>query len=130
MESTLNPRDLLIDSGASNHMIESRDFFSSIDTNKRIPIHMGDDSTIISKGQGIVYLEHGSFFNVLYVPSLTSNLLSVYQTTHTRVPKRVTFNPNDVEIVDVFVTLECIHLYILYIVFLCTPMFLSGESLM
>ena len=26
--------------------------------------------------------------------------------------------------VDVFVTLECIHLYILY----CTPMFLSGES--
>ena len=31
---------------------------------------------------------------------------------------------------DVFVTSECIHLYILYIVFLFTPMFLSGESLM
>ena len=25
------------------------------------------------------------------------------------------------KIVDVFVTSECIHLYILYIVFLCTP---------
>ena len=33
-------------------------------------------------------------------------------------------------VVDAFVTSECIHLYILYIVFLCTPMFLSGESLM
>ena len=26
--------------------------------------------------------------------------------------------------VDVFIALECIHLYILYLVFLCTPMFL------
>ena len=116
MASTSKPKALLLDSGASNHMMESKYSVSSLDTGKRIPIHMGDDSTIISKGQGIVYLEHGSFFNVLYVPSLTSNLLSVYQTTHTRVPKRVTFNPNDVEIVDVFVTLECIHLYILCIV--------------
>ena len=42
-------------------------------------------------------------------------------------------------IVDVFLTSECIHLYILYcipmflsresFVFHCTPMFLSGESL-
>ena len=42
-------------------------------------------------------------------------------------------------IIDVFVTSECIHLYILYctpmllfgesLIFHCTPMFLSGESL-
>ena len=96
MESTSKPKDMLIDYGASNHMMESRDSFSSLDTDKRIPIHMGDDSTIILKGQGTINLEHGSFFNVLYVPSLSSNLLSIYQMTHTRVPKRVTFSPNDV----------------------------------
>ena len=55
---------------------------------------MGDDSTIISKGQGTIKLENDSFFNVLYVPSLASNLLTVYQMTHTKVPKRVTFIPN------------------------------------
>ena len=62
---------------------------------------MGDDSHIISKGKGTVKLEHGSFFDVLYVPSLASNLLSVYQMTHTRVPKRVTFSPNCVDILDI-----------------------------
>ena len=34
----------------------------------------------------------------LYVSSLAENLLSVYQMTHTRVPKRVSFSPNDFEI--------------------------------
>ena len=35
---------------------------------------------------------------LLYVPSLASKLLSVYQMTHTGVPKRVFFSPDDVEI--------------------------------
>ena len=96
MESTSNPRTLLIDSGSSNHMMVSKESFSSLDTKKIIPIHMGDDSQIISKGKGTVKLEHDNFFDVLYVPSLDSNLLSVYQMTHTGVPKRVTFIPNDV----------------------------------
>ena len=59
------------------------------------------DSTIILKGQGTVDLEHGTFFNVLYVPSLASNLLSVYQMNNTRIPKRLTFIPNDVEINEI-----------------------------
>ena len=96
MESTSKSNALIIEFGASNHMMERRDSFSSPETDKIIPIHMGDDSTIILKGRGTVNLEHGTFFDVLYVPSLASNLLSVYQMTHTRVPKRVTFSPNDV----------------------------------
>ena len=96
MESTSKSKALIIDSGASNHMMESKYSFSSMDIEENIPIYMGDDSTIISKGQGTVNLEHCSFFNVLYVPSLASNLLRIYQMTHTRVPKRVTFSPNDV----------------------------------
>ena len=70
MASTLNSKALLIDSRASNHMMAERDSFSSLETKKSIPIHMGDDSTIISEGQGTVNLEHGYFSNVLCVPSL------------------------------------------------------------
>ena len=78
MESTSKSKALLIYSGALNHMMDERDSFSSLETSKSIPIHMGDDSTIISKGQATVELENGYFSNVLYVPSLASNLLSVY----------------------------------------------------
>ena len=98
METVSKPKALLIDSGASNHMVASKESFSSLDSNNSIHIHMGDDSQIISKRKGIVKLEHGSFKNVLHVPSLDSNLLSVYQMTHKGFPKRVTFSPNDVEI--------------------------------
>ena len=100
MESTSKYKALLIDSGASNNMIAKRDAFSSLETRKSIPIHMGDDSTIIYEGQGTVDIEHGYFYNVLYVPYLASNLLSVYKMTHTRVPKRVSFSPDDVEITE------------------------------
>ena len=83
MASTSKSKALLIDSRASQHMMDERDSFSSLETEKSIPIHMGDDSTIISEGQGTVDLENGYFSNFLYVPSLASNLLSVYQITHT-----------------------------------------------
>ena len=70
MASTSKSKALLIDYRDLNHMMAERDSFSSLDTRKSIPIHMGYDSTIISKGQGTVDLEHGYFSNVLYVPSL------------------------------------------------------------
>ena len=98
MESTSKSKALLIDSRASNHLMDERDSFPSLETGKSIPIHMGDDFTVISEGQGTIDLENGFFSNVLYVPSLASNLLSVYQMTHIGVPKRVSFSPNDVEI--------------------------------
>ena len=93
MASTSKSEALLVYSRALKHMMVERDSFSSLETGKSIPIHMGDDSTIISEGQGTVDLENGYFSNVLYVPSLASNLLSVYQMTHTGVPKRVSFSP-------------------------------------
>ena len=96
MASTSKSKALLIDSGASNHMMDKKDSFSSLETSKSIPIHMVDDSTIISEGQGTIDLENGFFSNVLYVPSLAANILSVYQMTHIVMPKRVSFNPNDV----------------------------------
>ena len=78
MESTSKSKALLIDSGASNHMMDERDSFSSLETKKSIPIHMGDDSTIIFEGRGTVDIENGFFSNVLYVSSLAANILNVY----------------------------------------------------
>ena len=54
MERTLKPKDLLIDSRALNHMMGRKASFSCLYINKTIPIHMGDDSQIISKVNGIV----------------------------------------------------------------------------
>ena len=51
MASTSKSKELLIDSGSWNHMMAEKDSFSSLETGKSIPIHMGDDSTIISERQ-------------------------------------------------------------------------------
>ena len=52
-------------------------------------------------GKGRIDLDHGQFNNVLYVPGLASNLLSVYQMTHTGSPKKVIFSPDEVEITEI-----------------------------
>ena len=43
---------------------------------------MGDDTKMEVEGKGHVEMENGKFRDVLYVPNLSSNLLSVYQITH------------------------------------------------
>ena len=101
MASTSKSKELLIEFGALNHMSAEKYSFPSLETSKSIPIHMGDDSTIISEGQGTVDLENGFFSNVLYVLSLAANLLSVYQMTHIVMPKSFSFSPNDVEIIEI-----------------------------
>ena len=59
---------------------------------------MGDGSQIPFVGRGSIKIHHGEFKNVLYVPSLATNLLSVYQMTHISSPKQVVFGPDSVEI--------------------------------
>ena len=63
----------IIDSGASNHMVSSKESFSTLTLIKGPNIHMGDDSQIPSEVRGLVSAKHGEFKNVLYVPSLESN---------------------------------------------------------
>ena len=58
---------------------------------------MSDDSEIQAKGIGRIDLDDGYFNNVLFVPYLQENLLSVYQMTH----KRVTFTPDTMEIAEI-----------------------------
>ena len=54
-----------------------------------------------SLGKGRIDLDHGKFNNVLYVLGFASNLLSVYQMTHTGSPKKVMFSPDDIEITNI-----------------------------
>ena len=91
----------LIDFGASNHMVSSKESFSSLDLSVGPSTHMGDDSQIPTARKGSIKLEHGVFKNVLYVPSLETNMLYVYQMTHNGSPKRVTFNHDTLEISEI-----------------------------
>ena len=62
---------------------------------------MGDNLQIPTAGIGSIKIHHGEFKNVLYVPSLATNLLYVYQMTHIGSPKQVVFGLDSVEILDI-----------------------------
>ena len=91
----------IIDSGASRHMVSTKEELSSLDMSKGPPIVLGDYSLTESLGKGRIDIDHGKFNNVLYVPGISSNLLSVYQMTHTGSPKKFILSPDDVEITEI-----------------------------
>ena len=62
---------------------------------------MGDDSPVEIIDKGIIELNHGSFEDVLHVPKLSVNLLSIYHITHYCTKKRVEFTPNAMNIFDI-----------------------------
>ena len=82
-------------------MVMIREAFSSLDIFKRPKIVLGDDSLSDSKGKGRIDLDVGSFKDVLYVPSLSSNLLLVYYMTHTGSPNKFILSPNEVDISEI-----------------------------
>lgn len=61
-------------------------------------ILLGDGTPAEVHGRGSVDVGEGTFQDVLCVPSLSTNLLYVYQITHTGSSKRVEFTPNTVVI--------------------------------
>ncbi len=63
-------------------MGSSKEDFSSLNQSKVPHIFMGDDAKMEVEGKGHVEMENGEFKYVLYIPNLSSNLLSVYQITH------------------------------------------------
>jgi hypothetical protein len=78
MDVTSTPSDWILYFGASNHMSASKDEFSSIEESTKSPIYLGDATPAKVCGEGIVDLEGGCFTNVIYVPSLSANILSIY----------------------------------------------------
>ena len=79
-------------------MVASKESFNSLDLSRGPSIRMGDDSKIPAVERVSIKLDHGQFENVLYLPSLATNLLPVYQMSHTGSPKQVVFGPDSVEI--------------------------------
>jgi hypothetical protein len=88
----------IIDSGASHHMEAKEEVFSSLIPCSRPPILMGDDTPVAVAGEGRVELHNDIFENVLHVPKLSMNLLSVYKITLKG--KKVEFTSDSVSVID------------------------------
>jgi hypothetical protein len=98
--STSSSDEWLIDSGASYHMAKDKDIFSSLNECNTKKIFVGDDRSLSVVGSGTVQVDNGHFNDVLCVPSLSCNLLSVYQITHSGEGKTIEFSPHQVVIKD------------------------------
>ena len=81
-------------------MATSEEVYSSLDAWKGPPIMMGDNSSVEVTKKGRTELTNRSFENVLHVPKLSVNLLSMYQMTNFGIGKKVVFTPNSVDIYD------------------------------
>jgi hypothetical protein len=88
----------IIDSNASQHMEVKEEVFTSLSSCSRPPIIMGDDSLVAVVGEGRVEVPNGSFENVLHVPNIPINILSVYQITQKG--KNVEFTSYSVFVLD------------------------------
>jgi hypothetical protein len=89
-----------IDLGASYHMAKDKAIFSTLNECNTKKIFVGDDRSLSVIGSGKVQVHNGHFNDVLCVPSLSCNLLSVYQITHSSEGKTVKFSPHQVVIKD------------------------------
>ena len=72
--------------------------FSSLSPCSRPPILMGEDTLVAVAGEGRVELHNANFENVLYVPKLSMNLLSIYQIAQKG--KKVEFTSDSVLVID------------------------------
>jgi hypothetical protein len=117
-----SPDACIIDSSASHHMAATKAIYYSLDACKGPTILMGDNSPVEVNDKGRIELTNGSFENVLHVPKLSVNLLSMYQMKNSSTGKKVIFTPNAVDIYDMqtnsrVVTGEVNHQYRSYTFF-------------
>jgi hypothetical protein len=73
-----SPDVWIIDSGESHQMAATKEFYPSLDACKGPPILMGDNSPVEVTDKGRIELTNRSFENVLRVPKISVNLLSLY----------------------------------------------------
>jgi hypothetical protein len=96
--TTSSSVEWLIDSGASYHMVKDKAIFFSLNECNTKKIFVGDDRSLSVVGSGTIQVDNGHFNDVLCVPSLSCNLLSIYQITHSGEGKTVKFSPHQVVI--------------------------------
>jgi hypothetical protein len=68
-------------------------YFSALNECNTKKIFVGDDRSLSVVGSETVQVDNGHFNDILCVPSLSCNLLSVYQITHSSEGKTVEFSP-------------------------------------
>ena len=100
VSSSSPSHEWLIDSGASYHMAKEKSMFSSLNDCNTKHIYVGDDRSLRVVGSGTIHLDNGQFNDVLCVSTLSCNLLSVYQITHSSEGKTIEFSPPDFVIKD------------------------------
>jgi hypothetical protein len=98
--TTSSSDEWLIDSRAYYHMSKDKAIFSALNECNTKKIFFGDDRSLSVVGYGTVQVDNGHFNDVLCVPSLSCNLLSVYQITHSGEGKIVEFSPHQLVIKD------------------------------
>jgi hypothetical protein len=90
----------LIDSREYYHMDKDRDIFSTLNECNTKKLFVGDDRSLSVEGSRTIQVENGHFNDVLCVPSISCNLLSVYQITHLGEGNTIDFSPHQVVIKD------------------------------
>jgi hypothetical protein len=76
------PNVWYMNSGCSNHMTANLEDFTSLDQSVTSKVKMGDGTVVETHGKGNIKLnscEMNNIYNILYVPKLDTNLLSVGQ---------------------------------------------------
>jgi hypothetical protein len=99
--STSSYDEWLIDYGAYYHMAKDKAIFSPLNECNTKKMFVGDDRSLSVEGSIIVQVDNGHFNDVLCVPSLSHNLLSVYQITHLSEGKTLEISPHQVVIKDI-----------------------------
>ena len=84
----------------SHHMASSQQLFSSFEASPTPHILMGNNTAMAICGKGFIKIKYCTFNDVLCVPSLSSNIFSIYQITHSGIGKTMKFTPNSVHIRD------------------------------
>jgi hypothetical protein len=90
----------IVDSGASHHKASTKEVYSSLYACKGFHILMGDNSLVEVIDKGIIELTNESFENVLHIPKILVNLLSVYQMTNFSTRNRFVFTHDVVDTYD------------------------------
>jgi hypothetical protein len=98
--STSSSNKWLIDSRACYHMTNNKDIFSSLNECNTKKIFVDDDKSLSVVVYGTFQVENGHFNDALCVPSISCNLLSIYQITQSGEGKIIDISPHQVVIKD------------------------------
>jgi hypothetical protein len=90
----------VFDSGASHHLNHSNELQPSKFDCSISYIVIGDSTHLDVLGSGTVQFDEGCINDVLLVPDIYANLLSIYQIFHSGDGNTIVFSPNDVVILE------------------------------